>query len=100
MFHGLQQLIRIRKENKAFSDGELEVFDSGNQHVLSFVRSSGAERVLVLAKFSEKQQVLPSNLLRLYGLSYRFENLISEQIIGLQEIELEPYAVLLLVSRI
>lgn len=100
MFQGLQQLIRIRKENIAFSDGELEVFDSGNQHVLSFVRSSGAERVLVLANFSEKQQTLPSNLLRLYGLSYRFENLVSGQIIGLQEIELEPYAVLLLVSRI
>ncbi|PKO12442.1 MAG: amylosucrase [Chloroflexi bacterium HGW-Chloroflexi-10] len=100
MFQGLQQIIHIRKENKAFSDGELEAFDSGNQHVLSFVRSSGAERVLVLANFSEKHQVLPSNLLRLYGLSYRFENLVSGQITGLQEIELEPYTVLLLASRI
>jgi glycosidase len=99
MFQGLQQIIHIRKENKAFSDGELEAFDSGNQHVLSFVRSSGAERVLVLANFSEKHQVLPSNLLRLYGLSYRFENLVSGQITALQEIELEPYAVLLLASR-
>ena len=73
MFQGLQQLIRIRKENIAFSDGELEVFDSGNEHILSFVRYSGAERVLVLANFSEKHQVLQSNLLRLYGFSYRFK---------------------------
>ena len=44
---------------------------------LPFCAARTAQRALVLANFSEQPQVIPANLLRLYGLSYQFTDLLS-----------------------
>ena len=96
IFHRLCWLITLRKQNQVFSGSEMQVMDTGNQHVLGFVRSNGEQRVLVLANFSESPQVIAGNQLRLYGLSYHFIDLVSEHTIPSSDLELEPYQLLYL----
>jgi amylosucrase len=58
------------------------VINAGNDHIFAYVRThaaggEGRTRVLVLANFSEHTQPLRANELRLYGLGYRFRELVS-----------------------
>ncbi|HMN59807.1 MAG TPA: amylosucrase, partial [Anaerolinea sp.] len=69
IFSGLQRVIRARKQNEVFAGGEMQVVDVGRPQVFAFLRSQAGARALVLANFSEQPQVIPGNLLRLYGLS-------------------------------
>ncbi|GAB4457398.1 MAG: alpha-amylase family glycosyl hydrolase [Anaerolineales bacterium] len=63
IFQGLQELIRLRKSHSVFSCGPLEVVSTGSEHVLGFVREDAAERVAVLANFSEKPQTISAEAL-------------------------------------
>ena len=68
------------------------VLDSGNPHVFCYVRQNGGARVLALANFSEGEQRIAANALRLYGLSYSFTDLVTGQRIALENnLVLEPY---------
>jgi glycosidase len=96
IFSGLQQLVSLRKQHPVFAGAEMEVIDTGNEHVLGYVRISGGQRALLFANFSEQEQVLPANLLRLYGLSYTFRDLLSGAELSLQDITLSPYQFLCL----
>jgi amylosucrase len=70
----------------------MEVVDTGNPHIFSFVRHHEAGRVLVLANFSESEQTISANEVRLYGLGYNFLDLITGEHLRLQEdIVLAPY---------
>ena len=40
IYQGLQRLIRLRKQTAAFSGGQLQVMNTGNPHVLGYVRTS------------------------------------------------------------
>jgi amylosucrase len=91
IFNGLKGLIELRKQNSEFSGVQLAVIPTDNEHVLGYVRARGSERALVFANFSESDQILPANLLRLYGLSYKYVDLISGKTIPLQDLKLEPY---------
>ena len=66
--------------------------DTGNAHVLGYLRVSDDERLLVFANFSEHPQEVGANQLRLYGLSYEFQDLLADEAIRLQDLHLEPYA--------
>jgi hypothetical protein len=46
---------------------------------------------VVLANFTEREQNVAANQLRLYGLSYEFTNLLTGQTIPFQDLTLEPY---------
>jgi amylosucrase len=91
IYQGLHQLIELRKKHRAFAGGGMEVIDTGNQHVLGYVRSYSGGRVVVLANFTEREQNVAANQLRLYGLSYEFTNLLTGQTIPFQDLTLEPY---------
>ncbi|MAT41754.1 MAG: amylosucrase [Anaerolineaceae bacterium] len=90
-YQGLQKLIQIRKNTPALSDGALEAVDTGNQHLLCFVRTSENKRVLVIGNFSEQRQPFSANLLRLYGLGYHFRDLLSGILFELTDLSLEPF---------
>jgi glycosidase len=77
IYQHLQRLIAVRKTHAAFAGSELQAMETGNPHVLGYIRTHNAQRALVLANFSENAQTLPANLLRLYGLNYRFRDLVS-----------------------
>ena len=91
IFEGLQRLIRLRKSEPAFSGSEMQIMQTGNDHVFGYVRVHKSQRVLVLANFSEAEQTIPDNLLRLYGLSYSFRNLLEAEPQEIQPIRMTPY---------
>lgn len=91
IFAGMQRLAALRKSTPALSGQEFQWIDTGDGRVFGFVRGSGAERLIVLANFSEQECRLPGNLLRLYGLGYAFRDLLNgEEQTGV-EIVLGPY---------
>ena len=58
VYLGLQNLIALRKAHDAFSGGDLEVVPTGNDHVLSYIRSHSGQRALMIANFSEDPQII------------------------------------------
>jgi amylosucrase len=100
IFAELTRLIRLRQEQLAFWDGEIEVVDSGNPHVFSFVRHHGGQRILVIVNFSEQPQLIDENQVRVYGSGYRFTDLISAQTHTIEKpVSIEPYEYLWLMAN-
>jgi amylosucrase len=91
IFTALKRLIALRKSNPVFAGGELQVIETRNEHVLGYARSGGGKRALVFANFSEAQQVVSKNQLRLYGLSYDGVNLFDGQPRPYADLVLEPF---------
>jgi glycosidase len=83
VYQGLQRLIAIRKGHTAFAGHNTAVLDTGNPHVFGYVRQHGGQRVLALANFSEHPQSLAASLLRIHGLGYVFEDLVSGRAVAL-----------------
>ncbi|HNP73886.1 MAG TPA: alpha-amylase family glycosyl hydrolase, partial [Kouleothrix sp.] len=91
-FSELTRLIRLRKEQAALRDGDMEVVDSGNPHVFSFVRRHSGQRLLVVSNFSDAPQFVDNNQLRMYGPGYTFTDLISGQARTAEKpLRIEPY---------
>jgi glycosidase len=99
IFQGLQRLIHLRQRTPAFSDGQLQVMNTGNLHVLGYVRTYQHESVLVFANFTESDQTVSANLLRLYGLSYQFTDLMRAEPVPLQDLVLPPFGFVCLAAR-
>jgi glycosidase len=55
IFQTIQRLIQLRQQNPALANGTTEFFDTGNEHVLGYVRNG---QMLMLANFSETEQPL------------------------------------------
>ena len=70
------------------------MIDTNSPHVLGYVRFHEGERLLILANFSDYEQTLDENLLRLYGLSYNLRDLIHGGSIPFANLRLEPYQLL------
>jgi glycosidase len=66
VFSGLQALVRLRKSSHVFAGGDLEVIQTGNEHVLGLVRKHGGQRAIIFANFSESEQVVPARVLEQY----------------------------------
>lgn len=91
IYHGLSDLIGMRTNNQVFAGGTLEVLNTGNEHILGFVRVNNNQRAIVLSNFSEEKQELSANTLRLYGLSYRFTNLLTGENLPFADLSLAGY---------
>jgi amylosucrase len=92
IYNRLNELIDIRKKCVAFVDGGMEVVETGNPHVFAYVRHGAAGRVLVLANFSEYEQRIPANVLRLAALGYAFKDIVSDHEVSVDDsLVLEPY---------
>ena len=50
-------------ESFSFTNGELEIIDTGNEHVLGFVRTYAGKRAIIFANFSEAEQTIPVRVL-------------------------------------
>jgi amylosucrase len=91
IYQGVRRLVNLRLNHLVFADQQMQVINTGNPHVLGFVRSHANQRVIILANFSERDQQIPANLLRLYGLSYTFTDLLSGEALSIDDITLVPY---------
>jgi hypothetical protein len=74
----------------------MEVLDIGNDHVLGFVRFNGTKRVIVLANFTEAEQSLSKQILRIYGIGDSLSNLLKGDRFHLADLILDPYEITLL----
>jgi amylosucrase len=100
IFGGLQQLIAARKAHPVLAGGDMEVVHTGNGGVFGYVRRTGTSRLLVLANFTEREQRLHDNDVRVAGQGYAFEDLVSGTAVTLDgELVLAPYALLWLVAN-
>lgn len=99
VFTRLRHLITIRKTNPVFSSSAIQVMKTENQHVLGFTKQYQQQHLVILANFSENEQVIPANILRLYGLGYRFEDRITTQSYDLSDIHLQPLQLMLLETK-
>jgi amylosucrase len=91
VFERLRQMIVLRQNNLVFAGQHAQVIQTGDRHVLGFVRSHGTERALLLANFSERPRTLAANLLRLHLMAYVFTDLVSGEPVPYQDLQLEPY---------
>ncbi len=91
IYQNMRNFIRLRKSNPVFAGGEIQVISTGNPHVLGFMRCNEAERALVFANFSEEPHPIPANLLRLYGLSYNFQDMMTLKEVPFEDFHIEPY---------
>ncbi|MBP9075114.1 MAG: alpha-amylase family protein, partial [Caldilineaceae bacterium] len=72
IYSALGKLIHLRKIYVGFGGNDMQVINLGNGHVFGYVRANQGQRVLVLASFTEREQVISANELRLRGLGYAF----------------------------
>lgn len=79
IYGGLRHLITTRQQTAALSGQDCEVLNPANEQVFAYLRRRDADRLLVLANFSEAPQSVSGNLLRLHGPGYQFRDLLSGQ---------------------
>jgi amylosucrase len=99
IFQGLQRLIELRQGQPVFGRASTEIIEADNDSILAFARLSEDERVLVFANFSEQTQTIPANLLRLYGLSYSYKDLVSGRQVPFEDIPMEPFGFMCMVAE-
>jgi amylosucrase len=88
-------LIALRKTLQALAGQKTELFATLNEHVLGYVRIREANRLIVLANFSEQTQVINGNRLRTAGLGRFFNDMIQNKTYATSEpMVLEPYQIL------
>ena len=90
IYTGLRRLFRLRLENPAFAGQEMHVINSGNPHVLGYIRLHNHQQVLVFANFSEEAQDLPGNLLRMYGLGDQLTDMFTGKKVSVQDFTIQP----------
>lgn len=99
IFGGLRHLIGARRQCPALAGNEMEVVDTGNPHVFAYVRRHGEARLLVLANVGEAEQSVSWNLIRIYGLSYSFRDVLSgSELAPEQDLTLPSYGLVWLVA--
>ncbi len=94
VFKGLTQIINVRKVTPELAGGQATFIDSGNGHVLSYIRNNS---VLVLANFADYEQTISINTIRARWpqLVTRATNLMTGQVQTVGEtLVLKPHAFL------
>ncbi|MDH3948941.1 MAG: alpha-amylase family glycosyl hydrolase [Gammaproteobacteria bacterium] len=99
IFQGLLWLQQIRRQNLAFTRAETEIIDTGNAHVFGYFRLHNEQNVLVLANFSDQDQVIAAKHLRMLGLSKTLTDIVAgKTIIATRQLEVEPYQFIILLG--
>lgn len=100
IFRSMQKMIQLRKSLPALAGQQMELFATSNDHVLGYIRSYDGHRMIVMANFSDTQQIVGGNRLRTAGLGRFFHNAIDGRTYPTSEdIGLEAYEILWL-SRV
>jgi amylosucrase len=91
LYQRLRKLIELRKQCRALADGEMEVIETGSDHVFGFVRSHGGERVAVLTNFTEQPQTIEAYHVRQHGFTQDCIDLVTgSSIVPEHTLTLEP----------
>ncbi|MFZ0255099.1 MAG: amylosucrase [Gammaproteobacteria bacterium] len=99
IYAGLLRLVQIRQQNLAFTRAETEIIATGNDYVLGYFRHHDEQSVLVLANFSEREQLVAGRQLRLFGMRKTFTDVVAgKTITATQTLVLEAYQLMVLVG--
>jgi len=99
IFLGLLRLIQIRQQNLAFTRADTEIISTGNNHVFGYFRRHENQSMLVLANFSEHEQVLSARRLRALGLRKTVTDILTGSIIvATERMKLAPYQLAVLLA--
>ena len=80
-FNELVGLIGLRKQLPALRNGNMEVMDTGNDHLFGFIREYGDQKLLIINNFSEHPQVISQNVLNRATLASRFTDRVTDRVI-------------------
>jgi amylosucrase len=89
IYTSLLQLIGLRKQTRVFAFNDTEVVDTANSHIFGYLRRHEGEEVLVLASFSEHEQVVPGEIVRHHGETH--VDLVTGATVGSGDCHLTPY---------
>lgn len=97
LFSTLAELIKLRSRTPELANGETHFLNSGNFHVLAFMRH---HKLLVVANFSEREHtVYPTQFVpQFHGV--KLKNLINDQFYSSEQISLKPYEFLWLLPQL
>ncbi len=99
IFLGLLRLIQIRQQNLAFTRADTEIVNTGNPHVFGYFRRHEHQSMLVIANFTEKEQILSARRLRTLGLRKTVTDILAGKIIvATEEMRLAPYQLAVLLA--
>ena len=99
LFNGLLKLLQLREKTLALSGPDTEFVDMKNDHLLTYFRHYENNSVFILANFSDKEQNIAGNRLRLLGLSKTVTDVVGGKIItAAQNLTLEPYQFMMLIG--
>ena len=94
IFRSLQRMIEVRQKHRAFAGSDMALVATDNPHVLGFVRSCEGSRMIVLANFTETEQVIDANRLRMAGLArFLTDVLTGAEIRTSHDLTLSPYQI-------
>jgi amylosucrase len=96
VFNNLKKIIAIRKSNVALCGHQTDFIDTGNPAVFGFLRTENAQRELVLANFSDHEQPVMANLLRLCGLGYQYTDMLTGRAFPPEDFKMVGYQFLIL----
>lgn len=97
IFEGIKSLIRVRRGSPVFGGAGMEITDIGNDHVLAYLRHGEGAQVIVLANFTEAEQPVSGNEIRLRAAGYEFRDLVTGQTVEIDEtLVLAPYQLMCL----
>ncbi len=100
IFKSIQRLIALRKAQPALGGQEMELFSTGDPHVLGFVRIRDGHRMVVLGSFSDQPQQIDSNCIRSAGFGRFFHDLIAdEEVATSQPLSMKPYQLRWLIRK-
>ena len=88
----MRRLVELRKSLRAFAGQQMELFETGNEQVLGFIRQNSGHRVMVLANFSSSNQMVEANRIRTAGLGRFFQDCVASATTETsQDLRLSPY---------
>jgi glycosidase len=100
IFHGLIHLIGLRKSTPEIRQGMPEFVNTGNPHVFGYLHSGEHNEILFLNNFSDQPQTVSKNVMRLRGLTFPLEDMVSEMVFTDEtDLHLTPCQYLWLRSR-
>ncbi len=92
LFHGLKQLVGLRRRLPALRDGGMETVDAVNPHVFAYRRAADGQRLLVLVNFSDARQRVEARVLdALTGGAGGADHVAGEAVPAGEDLLLDPY---------
>ncbi|MDF3128185.1 alpha-amylase family glycosyl hydrolase [Kiritimatiellaeota bacterium B1221] len=95
LHQNMKSTFELRAQTEALRGNHMKLIECENPHVLGYLRWHDANRLIVLANFSEQPQRVPLRPLRAAGFAHFLKDLFTGQSFSTAgDVDLSPYAIL------